>query len=166
MFPYEPIDVMQEANLGPWSTEPNSAEWQAYGLECCIIRAPNLGSLCGYAGVPKSHPLYRRESSLYIYRKVENSLNYVVGFGFVGEPEYQDIGLDVHGGVTFVQASAHNDLWWFGFDCAHSNDLTPFKRNKYSLSFQTYRDFVYVTEQTNSLAKQLSEFPNNFFETL
>lgn len=55
------------------------------------------------------------------------------------------------------------DLWWFGFDCAHSMDLAPkmeadltvlLPRRKPDVG--TYRALPYIKEQCTELAKQLT----------
>ena len=45
--------------LGPWMNEPDKKQWQdaETGYPCLIVRN-NGGALCGYVGVPESHPLY------------------------------------------------------------------------------------------------------------
>lgn len=45
---------------GPWRYEPDKVTWvdESTGLDCMIIRNP-LGTLCGYVGVPPSHPYYK-----------------------------------------------------------------------------------------------------------
>lgn len=42
---------------GPWDSEPDIVSWtdEVTGLECLIVRT-SLGSLCGYVGVPATHP--------------------------------------------------------------------------------------------------------------
>ena len=43
-------------------------------------------------------------------------------------------------------------LWWLGFDCAHSGDDTP----AFSMSGGTYRDVAYVRAEVEKLAAQLA----------
>lgn len=73
--------------------------------------------------------------------------------------------MHVHGGLTYAdkRAPQEDDLqtevrmassWWFGFDCAHYNDLVPGLR-KYRYD-GVYRDFLYVKDEAKSLAKQLA----------
>lgn len=66
-----------------------------------------------------------------------------------GKPN-EDIYADVHGGVTFAGWLERADTWFVGFDCAHADDLVP-KITKSGI----YRDEAYVTEQCESLARQL-----------
>lgn len=94
--------------------------------------------------------------------------------------------IDVHGGLTYAAGcSGHichvpaegepDNVWWFGFDCAHSGDLCPqmemarkgFKHLMPSLPPEleaamekmdmrdVYRDAAYVAAECASLAKQL-----------
>lgn len=69
-------------------------EWTTRaGLKAVVI-AKDMGHRCGYVGVSKDHPWHGKD--------------------------YHDIDLDVHGGVTY--AGMRDDLWWFGYDCAHLGD--------------------------------------------
>ena len=69
-------------------------EWTTRaGLKAVVI-AHDMGHRCGYVGVPEDHPWH--------------------GKG------YDDVDIDVHGGLTY--ADARDDLWWFGYDCAHLGD--------------------------------------------
>jgi hypothetical protein len=136
---------------GPWDAEPDKRQWMdpETGLPCLIRRGPS-GALCGFVGVPREHPAH-------------------------GE-DYNDVEVSVHGGLTFgsacrgssenghgichvVEPGEPDDVWWFGFDCAHSGDLCPQYHGRYSKydNGDTYRDFAYVTAEVTSLAKQLKE---------
>jgi hypothetical protein len=109
-----------------------------------IVRG-GVGALCGYAGVYPGHPFHGRR--------------------------YDSVSVEVHGGLTFSNACAHSkdesqgvchipepgtsdDVWWFGFDCAHLGDLMltmPFRGD-------VYRNVDYVAVQVTSLAAQLSAY--------
>lgn len=141
---------------GPWLDEPDSAEFTAHGLVCRIVRHDVMGFLCGYAGVPQSHPLY--------------GLDY-------DDPLLEDVY--AHGGLTF--SGEDDGLWWYGFDCGHAWDLAPagrlfrarleqlepemhaaIKRLEDSIPAEirraaedVYRDFEYVRGECTSLALQL-----------
>ena len=105
-------------------------------LPCSIWKHDSLGHLCGYVGVPKSHPWY--------------------GLG------YDDIDAEIHGGLTFSQHETDReepyphdtgqDIWWVGFDCAHAGDMIP----RYVSEFpgETCRDENYVRQEIESLVHQ------------
>lgn len=127
---------------GPWDLEPDKVQWQdeATGLPCLIVRA-HSGAWCGYVGVPNGHPAFKSR--------------------------YQDVGVDVHGCLTYsdscdpdgnichdVEEGEDDNVWWLGFDCAHSGDLAP----AYDFTRRgTYRGIDYVRDEVASLAGQLAE---------
>lgn len=56
-----------------------------------------------------------------------------------------------------------NDVWWFGFDCAHSGDVSPgYDRELrgFGTGHDTYRDLDYVVRQCEQLAAQLKVVPH------
>ena len=135
---------------GPWKSEPDKAQWISSGLDCLIVRGPS-GALCGYVGVPESHPLYGRDY------------------------DAEEVYVECHGGLTFAdkcqptddpsrhvchvaEDAANAEVWWFGFDCAHLGDLSPAynQRNHYSDGEEEYRSFQYVQSEVEAMAKQLS----------
>lgn len=81
-----------------------------------IISNPKLKDIkwrCGYVGVKKGHPLYKKE-----YNKIDELVI-------------------VHGGLTFSNIGDSKVLsknyWWLGFDCNHYKDKISywtFKRVK------------------------------------
>lgn len=137
---------------GPWQQEPDKKQWQdeATGYPCLIVRNRG-GALCGYVGVPEGHPCF--------------------------EKDYEKVDADVHGGLTFADHCSPNGdesrhichktdgddhVWWLGFDCAHSGDVSPAyeMRNRefgFSLGdgYKRYKDFGYVTAQVRKLSEQL-----------
>lgn len=136
---------------GPWQDEPDLVEWRHAGLPCLIVRGPH-GSLCGYVGVPPEHPLHGKD-----WEATDH--------------------LDVHGGITYGHECAGDichvarpgepeHVWWLGFDCAHSGDLSPgllmllseeFRRQWPSERYETYKGLGYVRQQTEALAEQLAK---------
>lgn len=114
---------------GPWDDEPDMLEWQAHGLECCLLRNGS-GAWCGYVGVRQSHPVPQ---------------------GLV----YQDT-LNCHGGITWAKSSKINDLFWLGFDCAHSGDRMPSRPMQIFLPEEMYCNFYYAKLETEALAYQLA----------
>lgn len=139
---------------GPWQAEPDKKQWldTATGYPCLIVRN-HLGTLCGYVGVSEKHPCY--------------------------QSKYDSPNIEVHGGLTFAGHCSPNadetkhichktddedNVWWLGFDCHHLCDLAPAMESMLSSmprayfeyrSEDIYRDFEYVTNEVQDLAKQL-----------
>lgn len=111
----------------PWLTEPNEETFEAYGLKCLVLRqnVPGLGHLCGYVFLPGGHKFF--------------------------EKDYDDIPVDVHGGLTY--SDNYEGLWKVGFDCAHGGDRLPYALYD---SGGTYKTFEWVKAETIRLAEQLS----------
>jgi hypothetical protein len=57
-----------------------------------------------------------------------------------------------------IEAGETDCVWWFGFDCAHCDDLCPklFGPLRTRLLDGVYRDLAYVKGECASLAQQLS----------
>jgi hypothetical protein len=72
-----------------------------------------------------------------------------------------ELVFDVHGGLTYSGSGENSyplpgkDLWWFGFDCAHSGDGSMDERLTFSDG--PVRSQEYVESECESLAKQLAE---------
>jgi hypothetical protein len=145
---------------GPWDDEPDRLQFKtSSGLPGLIVRNP-YGALCGYVGVANEHPFYGKS--------------------------YNDLDVEVHGGLTYADAcqvdgpichvpepGEPDDVWWFGFDCAHAYDLVPglitdptdslivslytsFERlGDLASDRDTYRDINYVRNEVENLANQL-----------
>lgn len=120
---------------GPWDDEPDKAQWidAESQLPCLAVRNSDTGNWCGYVGIASGHPLYNNP--------------------------YQEVDLNVHGGLTYSgtgSGSIHfeglDGLWLFGFDCAHSQDLSPGMRIH---NGSIYRTLDYVRIQCAELARQL-----------
>lgn len=69
--------------------------WTAHGLKCSVAQGYML---CGYVHVPEGHPAERGG--------------------------YDDVEVDVHGGLTF-RCKAKEGGSWFGFDTSHFDDWQP-----------------------------------------
>lgn len=154
----------EEWGEGPWNWEEDHAVWvdEPTDLDCMIHRN-GVGALCGYVGVPPSHPLHGM-----VYDHVDHLV-------------------EAHGGLTYANScegppchvpaeGREHDIWWFGFDCAHFQDVAPGMeadlrklREKYPehalpwlpLAFdddpfpKMYRNWHYVLAEVTSLAVQL-----------
>ena len=70
---------------GPWLGEADKVAWRdpATGYQCIILRARPGGFLGGYVGVPSDHPLHE----------------------FAADAIPGDLGVEVHGGVTYAATS-------------------------------------------------------------
>jgi len=134
--------LKERISEGPWSAEPDRQEWKYKGFPCLIVRN-HMGVLCGYVGVPSNHPYYQMN--------------------------YEEIPLEVHGGLTYSQHCRENichkpaegepdDVWWLGFDCGHYGDLIPCYKDL-NPDFE-YRDMNYVKAEVEGLADQLHEAMN------
>lgn len=186
---------------GPWQDEPDKAQWvdEATGLDCLIVRNYG-GALCGYVGLPESHPLHGAD-----YEKpnvdVHGGLTFADGCheptregwekmkahfpsweaeaakyshnpnsdAAVRVREYRPFLDDFDGYVAHLQprsichiplAGRPDKVWWFGFDCAHSGDVSPSYASRYeSMGYETYKDIGYVRAEVTSLAAQLAGHP-------
>lgn len=131
---------------GPWQTEPDRMDWIHAGFSCFALRN-DFGIWCGYVGVPKEHPDY--------------------------EKSHGDMSVNVHGGLTYSNKcqgpichvpkdGMPADVWWFGFDSGHADDLSPsitavLGDSASFLKYQVYRDADYIKKETNHLAEQLKK---------
>lgn len=144
-----------------WESEPNRELWtdETTGYPCLIRRGPG-GALCGYVAVPESHPFFGK-SYTYVNGWDDDDLRATRSYyGSHGQGK-----IDVHGGVTYagecdgdpVEGICHvsdgeDEVWWFGFDCAHCMDCVPrIPRSR----LLPYRNWAYVRSEVESMAKQL-----------
>jgi hypothetical protein len=152
-----------------WKDEPSHEDFEAHGLKCRIRRVSWSGHLCGYVGVPKTHPWFGKgydadvpASRALLERPIDVDKIGAINLLCAGEPTEEAtrivLLIDVHGGLTYADEGVEHleGLWVFGFDCAHSGDLCPVTAEKYGAHpFDVYRDFGYVKRETESLAAQL-----------
>lgn len=140
------LDGMLKAKLliddRPWENEPNFEEWvhKGTGYRCRVQRVPATLALCGYVSVPIGHKL--------------RGMSY---------QEASEAGVYAHGGLTF--GDKMDGRKWFGFDCAHADDLIPmFYMQQVASGYPTdvayllkgtYRTFNWVKEETERLAESL-----------
>lgn len=124
--------------------------FECCGYPCVVLFMP-MGHRCGYAGIPKTHPDYRKD--------------------------YDDLYIECHGDLTYAEPELYNqddeETWWFGFDCNHIGD-SPDKEAMLRLFPDYYENFLdmyrpnlyrhcvprtleYATEQCRLIAKQLKE---------
>lgn len=139
-------------------SEPDVWDGEYHGLPVAIRRHQEFGHLCGYVGVPKTHPLYGLDyrtphellRPLVDKRKGGDDLRmpamelFFAAFSAdrdeKGAPPTPTLALAVHGGITWAKdIDGGNDKypgppvkehWWFGFDCNHCTDIAPFMEAK------------------------------------
>lgn len=156
-------------HYGEWTAEPDKIQWpdSETGLPCLIVRGPG-GALCGYVGVPDTHPWHGKAYGDAVGTCTEDCSDDSHWSHSVGSQ------LQVHDGLTFSDACSHSadergichipgpgepdNVWWFGFDCAHSGDFSPKYERHYGPSgYESYRNVEYVRYEVTSLARQLAE---------
>lgn len=160
---------------GPWDHEPDKVQWQdpATGLPCLIDRK-EMGIFCGYVGVPPSHPWYGKSYS----HPIGECTQYCDKGAEAEEDRHSchciDSKLEAHGGVNFSdqcspdatessgvchvpEPGEPDNVWWFGFDCAHAWDLCPAMAERIRLIGEgTYRNLEWVRNEVTHLAAQLA----------
>ena len=117
--------------------------YRGYG---CVTTFTDMGIRCGYVGVPKNHPLYKKgeDSQVKVTLKElmeDEEMNQIGNRGvwtLLGLPSDEEdrvrLGsyFSVHGGITYAAGgkdSHHpidSDLWWFGFDYGHAGDCPDY----------------------------------------
>lgn len=130
---------------GPWHAEPDHEEFRSPEGLACIVHRNGLGSWCGYVGVPPGHPWH--------------------GKG------YDNVDAEVHGGLTYAERcqgpichvprpGESDDVWWLGFDCNHSQDLSMYEIAAGETEAlmpdwsRSYKTVEYVRAKTLALATQ------------
>lgn len=102
------------------------------GHEFAIVHNQS-GYRCGYVKVEKDHPWYGTN--------------------------YNDLDVDVHGGLTFAAADepcdqgGPDDGWWVGFDCAHCGDAKD-------PALLTTDQLEYESNFENSFRQKYPEYAN------
>jgi hypothetical protein len=151
---------------GEWDNEPNFMKWRdpASGLLCIVRRHAFLGTLNGYVCVKRGHPFFMRHYSQ--TRCIRKPFKYKGDIPVLKKsPPRKSCRVQsfiVHGGVTFSgkirrHGGGVERGWWFGFDCGHAWDVSPyFKGRGLDFGDSHYRNFDYVREQCAELAKQIA----------
>lgn len=145
----------------------------ATGYECIILRETGGGYLRGFVGVEPGHPLYGFEHDAVpaeLGIEVHGGLTYSAVCQDGPSPQRRliyEVRRICHvpaGYVPVVNATdhrpAHDQAWWFGFDCNHVYDVVPGDRRDRDrfLGAETgavLRDEGYVYDQVVHLAAQL-----------
>lgn len=154
---------------GPWDDEVDKVQWVdvATGLDCLIVRG-TLGALCGYVGVPLEHPWHGKIAEQCLQQTC-------IGQDCTDWQHRTPASLiEVHGGLNYASACSVTDdeatgvchvpypgrpgnVWWFGFDCSHSSDLSPGVGFDLHYGRSDYRELAYVRGEVIGLASQLAQ---------
>jgi hypothetical protein len=119
-------------------------------MDCLVVRGPN-GALCGYVAVTEGHPAFKAD-----YNRVQVRVHGGLTYGNMCQPD---------GKICHVPRPGYPDhVYWLGFDCSHSGDLSPgatFQYGGRSLRYpapfcELYRDLHYVISECCQLAEQLA----------
>jgi hypothetical protein len=183
----KPDNPKSSWGVGPWQHEPDRVEWndERTGLACRIIRNMIFGNLCGYVGVPPTHPYFGwdRDDDIKLAPGdlddatiddvgVVDALIYALEGGTEKGTIPLSMTLKAHHGITWSGELAGGGdaqtsrLWWFGFDCGHAWDVSPamdrlFDRYKIDehpiIPDRKYRDIDYVRKEVTALAFQLRQ---------
>jgi len=135
---------------GPWDDEPDKIQWADVetGMPCLAVRN-SWGVWCGYVGVTAEHPLYAC-----CYDDVES--NDLTAHGGLTFSDFCAIDDKDHGICHIPDPGESDDMWWFGFDCAHCYDYMPGYQFKRSTDGDLkYRTIEYVKAECADLARQL-----------
>jgi hypothetical protein len=109
---------------GPWVGEPDKVQWvdPSSGLDCLVVRSHHSSALCGYVGVPESHPCFGfAHDDPRIPDAVHAAVHRELTFAGLCEE-----GLPAPFGVCHTPFAGRPELvWWLGFDCAGAFDYRP-----------------------------------------
>lgn len=133
----------------------------------CVVKRTSMGHFCGYVGVTKKSVLY---GQYYYTSDVKPDEEDDSGFQTVELTDVQSKinDISVHGGLTYSNTNLYSvdifgdEIWWFGFDCAHYNDANLYELDSLLSLKDTsvYRDFDYTEEQVKLLSDQLKTIEN------
>lgn len=142
---------------GAWKNEPDKVQWidEATGLDCLIHRGPS-GALCGYVGVPPGHRFHGKDYNAVYSCDAEDGRSFPEVHGGL---TFSDLCSETEradgGGICHIPAPGRPaDVWWLGFDCAHSGDLCP--KYDYRWDGDSYKTLDYVKREVAELARQLA----------
>ena len=104
---------------GPWDDEPDRVDWtdDMTGYPCFVKRGP-MGAWCGYVGVPPGHRYHGADYDDVPYGEVHHGLSY-------SAPCDDRDGESAERICHVPTPGEPEDVWWFGFDCGHYNDVIP-----------------------------------------
>lgn len=107
-------------------TDENRKLGEFRGIEYIYMKGP-IGNPVAYIRIPDDHPWNKMVD---ITREIENYKGKKVTY----HTGYDEIPLDVHGGLTFARRITEGDEWpqgftpgaWVGWDYSHAGDWMPY----------------------------------------
>lgn len=147
------IQINKNIDLGKIINEPNFHMFKHNNHICVVYRVPH-GHFCGYVGVKK-------ESNCY-------GVSYNIWSAELTKQEEAISNISIHGGLTYSNNKLScfdgifgDNIWWFGFDTAHLDDMRIYDFGYISGSLsETYKDFEYVKQEVIRLSDQIKEIEN------
>lgn len=133
---------------GEWHKEPDLSRWIHNGMDCLVIRDMSLGVWRGFVGLDKQHAFYKKS--------IENLLSTEAGMDLLFDIEGR---LCSAGRLPIRYREYTSNLWWLGIDTTQGNDYMPLLKldDTTIASQQTYKNFSFIRQKTNKLAKLLSK---------
>ena len=150
---------------GQWDDEPDKVQWQdkETGLICLAVRNGLHGGWCGYVGVVEEHPWFKQDYHAHEDVEVHGGLTFS---DFCVEENKE------HGICHVPDEDEPDNVWWFGFDCAHYYDMSPrdysssplgmlnaissmFDSDVSNIKRGEYRTLAYVQSEVARLARQI-----------
>jgi hypothetical protein len=132
---------------GEWDNETDKVQWtdDDTGLPCLAVRNGFFGNWCGYVGVPREHPYYGQS-----YDDVPVNAHW--GLTYADKCREED---KEHGICHIPDDGQSDDIWWFGFDYAHSGDVLPYRGSPF-VGYDRYSTIDDVKKECASVAAQLA----------
>ena len=133
------------------------------GLRCVVVFT-SMGHRCGYVGVDKTSPLFEKDYSDKFMNMADIEAQPIGKRGIIpifcaGLDENgfvsPDLYFNVHGSITFSGGNpsdypVQSDLWWFGFDCAHSGDASDYDQ-AFSYGLISEERYAYIANPSYTL---------------
>jgi hypothetical protein len=143
----------------------------ASGYECIIMRDGSGGYLSGYVAVPVGHPLYGFDHDA-IPPDLDIEVHGGLTYSAICDEGPSPRRLLIREARTICHVprgllrhatdyrTAHDQAWWFGFECNHVYDIVPGQRNDRDRFLghetgATFKDEAYVYGEVIHLAAQL-----------
>lgn len=132
--------------------EGNRYEFNYRGYNCLIIRHKTMLYLCGFVAVNEDS-IFFGSDPLNLDFKVHGSVT--VGFPGLDNNWKEDLYYKP------LTDETGKSLWWLGFDCGHTGDLTPIDLLLDSVldmnDNRTYKNLEYVENELKYLVDQIIE---------